>query len=112
MPRTALASQVVADEGITPVYSAANIDGHSLEGGGDVILHVKTGASGCTVTIQTGGTLMGEAVAEKAVVIAANSERFIGRFPAALYNQPSGADAGKVYVDFSAVATVTVAAIR
>ena len=87
------------------------MDGHSIPGDGDTVLHIKNGSgSSINVTIQTGGTFEGEAVADKVVAIAAGAEKLIGRFRPALYNQPAGADGGKVLVDFSAVTTVTCAA--
>lgn len=112
MARTALAVQTVVDEGIIPAYSAANVEGHYVDNDGDVILHIKNGGGApINVTIQTGGTLMGEPVADKVVAITNGGEKLIGPFPPALYNQPSGADAGRIYVDFSAVTSVTCAAI-
>lgn len=113
MARTALVSQPVVDEGIVPAYTAANVDGHTIDGGGDVILHVKNGsAASINVTIQTAATQDGLAVAEQVVAIAAGAEKFIGPFNPSTYDRASGAtDAGKVYVDFSAVTTVTLAAL-
>jgi len=114
MVRSALAVQQAVDEGLAPAYTAANVDGHSIPGTGDIVLHVKnTNGAPMNVTVQTGGTLVGEPVTDKVVSVPATTgDRIIGRFNAALYNQPSGADAGKVYVDFSAVTGVTIAAIR
>lgn len=112
MARSALVPQAVVDEGLQPVYTAADALGSTIPGDGDVILHViNADASPTTVTITTGGTLLGEAVADKAVVIPAGEDRLIGRFPASLYNQASGDDAGLVYIDYSNVTSVTVAAL-
>lgn len=113
MARIVLAVQQIVDEGILPVYTAAPalVDGHSIEGTGNVFLHVKTGATPTNVTITTGGTLQGEPVADKVVVIGATSERLIGPFPPALYNQ-AGVVPPVVWVDFSAITTVTCAAFR
>ncbi len=68
MPRTALAVQEITRAGLTPSYSAANVDGHSILNGGREVLHVKTGGTACTVTIQTPGTVDGQAVADRTVV--------------------------------------------
>jgi hypothetical protein len=108
MARTALAVQDVVRTGLTPVYSAANVAGHSIENNGRVVLHVKTAGTPCTVTIQTPGTVDGMAVADRTVALGATAERFIGPFPPD-YDQPTG---DGVYVDFSAVTAVTVAALR
>lgn len=108
MPRTALAVQQIVRSGLTPNYTAANVDGHSIPNGGTEFIHVKTGASGVTVTIQTPNTVDGLAITDRQIVIGTSSERMIGPFPRNVYNQ--GAE--EVYIDFSQVTTVTIAAIR
>lgn len=108
MARTALTVQQIVRGGLTPSYAAANADGHSLPNGGTEFIHVKTGGTGTTVTIQTPGTVDGLAVAERTIVIGTSSERMIGPFPRQTYNQA----ADEVYIDFSSVTTVTIAAIR
>lgn len=110
MARTALSIQTVVDTGLEAAYTAANVDGHSLEGTGDVFIHVVNGdAADKTVTIVTGGTFEGKAVVDTTVVVTAGESRFIGPFKPRLYNQP---DTGLVNVNFSAVTSVTVAAFR
>lgn len=112
MARTALTTQKVIDAGLEAAFTAANVDGHSIDGDGDVVLEVMNGGGApINVTIQTGGTLAGKAVADTVVAVTNGERRHIGRFRADLYNQPSGSDAGRVLVDFSDVTTVTVAAI-
>jgi hypothetical protein len=113
MARTALATQPVADEGTVIAMTAANVDGHVIDGGGDVILKVTNGGGGSiNVTVQTAATQNGLAVAEQVVAVAAGATKYIGRFDPSTYDRPSGAaDPGDVYVDFSGVTTVTVAAI-
>jgi hypothetical protein len=108
MARTALTVQQVTRAGLTPAYSAAPVDGHSILNGGKELLHVKTGGTACNVTIQTPGSVDGQAVADRVVAIGTSSERIIGPFPPDIYNQASG----EIYVDFSAVTSVTVAALR
>ena len=109
MARTALASQTIVDEGLTMTLSAANADGHYIDGGGDVFLVVLNGSGGSiNVTVQTAATVSGLAVTDQVVAVAAGATKLIGPFPPATYDRASGAsDAGKVYVDFSAVTTVT-----
>jgi hypothetical protein len=109
MARTALAVQDIVRAGLNPVYSAANVDGHSIQNNGRTVLHVKTAGTPCTVTIQTPGTVDGMAVADRTVALGATAERIIGPFPPGDYDQPGGLG---VYVDFSAVTAVTVAALR
>lgn len=114
MARTVLAAQQIVATGLEPVYTAANADGHFFENDGNTILHVKNGSGAdVDVTLQTPATQGGLAVAEQVVTVTAGEERFIGRLLPALYNRPTGgADAGKVYVDFEAVDTVTVALLE
>lgn len=108
MARTALTVQQVTRSGLTPSYGAANVDGHSVGNAGTEVLHVKTGGTGCTVTILIPGKVDGQTVPGKAIVIGTSSERLIGPFPPSIYNQASG----EIYVDFSAVTSVTIAALR
>jgi hypothetical protein len=108
MARTTLTVQTIVRAGLTPSYAAANADGHALPNTGRECVHVKTGGTACTVTVQTPTTVDGLAVAERTIAIGTTSERFIGPFPRATYNQ--GAEA--VYLDFSAVTSVTIAALK
>jgi hypothetical protein len=72
-------------------------------------IHVKNGSGGTlTVTIQTSVTLDGLAVSDLTVTIANGAEKMIGPFPLQYYNQTDGS----VYVDWSTITSVTVAALR
>lgn len=111
MARTALTLQDMTPAGLEATYSAANADGHSIKNAKEnVFLHVKNGdGSDHTVTIQTPATAAGEPIDERQVVVTAGEERFIGLFDRSVFNQVAD---GSVYVDFDAVTSVTVAAIR
>jgi hypothetical protein len=115
MARTNLATTAQANAGIDiTTMPAANVDGHSLEGGGDTQLVVRN-ASGApiTVTFQSAATVDGLAVADLPVTVAAGVTRICKRLPPAVYDRPSGAvDAGRVYVDFSSVTSVTCLAVE
>src|SRR5687767_6438960 len=108
MARTALAVQSIVRTGLTPAYSAANVDGHSIPNDGRTFLHVKTVGTACNVSLKIPGTVDGQAVADKVIALGTNTERMIGPFPPQTYNQVGD----EVNVDFSAVTAVTVAAIR
>ena len=109
MARTALTVQDIVRAGLSPSYTAAIADGHSFANNGRVFAHIKNGdAAEKTITIQTPGTVDGLAVADRTVTIPASEERMIGPFAPAQYNQGNGT----VYLDYSAVTSVTVAAIR
>ena len=113
MARTALTVQDIVASGLNPVYSAANIDGHSIDNDNKAFLTVKNGGAGaCEVTVQTPRQEDGLDLAERVVSVPAGEERDIGPFPPKSYNRTSGADVGSVYVDFDQVTSVTVAAKR
>lgn len=106
MARTDLVAQSITREGLTPAYTAANVDGHSWANNGRQLLQVKnTNASPITVSFPIPVMVDGEAVADKTVTVAATTgDRLIGPFPNQ-YLQPDG----DVWASFSAVTNVTVA---
>lgn len=110
MARTALASQQVITTGLGATYTAANVDGHMFAPGDNRVLHVVNGGgSSINVTVQAEYTRDGLALPDRVVAVPNGEDRFIGPFDRETYAQRSGADRGKVYVDFSAVTSVTVA---
>lgn len=112
MPRTVISKQPFTDAGLAPTYVAPDASGAIVDGDGRTVLHVKNGsASPITVTVQTPEKRAGLDVAERQVSVPAGGDRFIGPFPVATYNRNTAPDQGKVYVDFSAVTSVTVAAL-
>lgn len=114
MARTALTPVAAVDEGVVFALAAANVDGHRIPGGGNVLLVVNNGSGGSiNVTVQTAATEDGLAVAEQIVAVGAGVQKVIGPFRPSTYDRASGAaDPGEVYVDFSAVTTVTCGAIE
>lgn len=108
MARTALAEQNIVDTGLIPAYTAANVAGHSCSPG--TFLHVKNGSgASINVTVQTGKEVEARAVADDVIAIAAGAEKMIALTDTDLLARPAAPDRGKVYVDFSAVTTVTCA---
>jgi hypothetical protein len=109
MARSVLAVQTPTFAGIVPAFTAANVDGHSIANDGSTVLHVKNGGGApINVTCQTPAKFAGLDVAEDIVSVSNGSEKIIGPFSPAAFNQ----GAGEVYVDFSAITSVTVAAIK
>jgi hypothetical protein len=104
-----LTVQQINRSGLTPTYSGVNADGHALPNAGQEFVHIKTGGTSCTVTVHTPGTVDGQTIADRTIVIGTNAERFIGPFPPAVYNQIGGGD---VYLDFTASTSVIIAAFR
>lgn len=109
MARTEITYQQIARTGLEQTYAAANADGNKFSNDGRMFLHVKNGGGApITVTIQTPGTVDDLAIADQAVVVTNAEERMIGPFPPTIYNQSDR----MVYVDYSAVTSVTVALLR
>lgn len=109
MARTALAAQTIPEAGLTPAYTAANVDGHACSPG-RTILHVKNGSGvSINVTVQTGALFHGRAVGDDVVAVPAGAERLIALNNRELLGRPTPPDIGLCWVDFSAVTSVTVA---
>jgi hypothetical protein len=105
-----LTVQNIPAAGLSPTYSAAAGGGDKLKPGKTTFLHVINGdASPITVTVATPGLVSGLAIADRAVTVGASDEQMIP-VPADLYGDP--ADSGLASVTYSAVTSVTVAALR
>jgi hypothetical protein len=112
MPRTSPTTQAVNAVGATLTMGTPDALGDIVEVGDAIMLIVRNGSgSSINVTLQTPATYEGLAVAENVQAVAAGAIAAF-RLPARLYGRPgSGADPGKAYVDYSAVATVTRAVV-
>ena len=111
MARTSLARQQLADTGLSAAYSPAIAEGHAVENNGRIILHIcNDSEEDITVTILSGYVRSGLKLADRVVAVEAGKQKFIGPFATDIYNQFDGG-AGQVYVDYSAVEGVTVAAL-
>ena len=110
MARVAIARQQVSDAGLTPVYSPANPDGHSVENsGGKLILHVRNnGEEELVLTIRSGYTVNGLRLEDRRVVIPGGGGQFVGPIKAEVYNQPGSSE---VWIDYSVTDGVEVAAL-
>ncbi|MFD3165476.1 hypothetical protein [Herpetosiphon sp. NSE202] len=76
-------------------------DTYFIPNNGRVVLLV-TSTPGCTVTVQTPGTMSGLAIADATATVGANKQQAIGPFPTTLFNQADGT----IQVTFSAAATL------
>lgn len=109
MARTELTVQTISRAGLEATTDAAIADGHKFVNDGKLtLLHVINGATDVVVTVQTAYTLDGKALADDTVTCTANEERFIGPFPADIYNQTDG----MVYIDYDDTSNVTVSVLR
>lgn len=109
MARTDLTPQNISRSGLGPTFAAASVDGHSWADNGKQFLYVKNASgSPVTVTFPIPVLVDGQAVASKTVSVPATTgERIIGPFTGQ-YRQSDG----DVWVDFSAVTSVTVALLQ
>ncbi len=102
-------ADVVQIGGTAPTYNAASAGGDKTAPGDGTFLHVKNGsASPITATVVTPGTVLGQAIGDVAVTVAASGEQFIGPLPR---QHLAGSD-GLVSITWSASASVTFAVIR
>ena len=104
--------QAGLDMEVAGALGAANADGYSVEGSGRVYLELKNaGASPCVVTVTTPGTVAGLAIADQVTTVPITTGHYkIGPWDTKAFNRPaSGSDAGKVYIDFDQVTSVTCA---
>ena len=110
MARGAITLQNISLSGITPSFAAAASDGDGFLNTGDTYLQIKNGSGAdITAAMQTPAKIDGIDIAEITVVIPATTgNKIIGPFETHIFNQSDG----KVYVDYTAVTTVTVAAFK
>ena len=108
MARSILTAQVPTTAGITPTFGAADVLGSAFVNNGKRYLEVKnTSGSPVNVTIANPALVDGQAAPARVVSVPATTgDKMIGPFPS-VYTQPDGTN--QVYVDFSAVTSVTVA---
>lgn len=102
-------TQVIAITGLAETFVAAStID--KAECGDRTFLHVKNvNAATRTITLATPGTVGGNAIADAAIVIPANTgDLLIGPLTRAIY----GDSDGNVGITWSATTDVTIAAVR
>lgn len=112
MARTALTTQAVTPSGVAIALTAANADGNSVDVGDGYTLVVRNDdASSKTVTVQTPHQVEGVDVAEVTLAVPAGEVGFVA-LDSQLFRRRSSTDAGKAYVDYSAVTSVTVAVIQ
>lgn len=110
MARTVLSVQPIVRTGLTPSFTSSASAGMSFPNDGRTFIEVKnTSGSAATVSIDVPGTVDDLAVTDRTVSVGATTgDKMIGPFPTSVYNQADGS----VYVDFSHVTSLTIAALR
>jgi hypothetical protein len=114
MPRIDISAiQPITTTGLNPVFDNANAaGGQQFLNNGRRFLRVKNAsAAAVTVTIEMNNLYDGVGIAnggKQVTVPATTGDTLIGPFPTTVYNNPDS----KVYVDFSATASVTLAVME
>lgn len=109
MPRSIPATQAIGTAGLSPAFTAPDALGDVVEVG--TLVLVKNGAGApITLTLKSTATVEGLALPDRALVVAAGAT---GVLPvhAGVARRPADPDAGKAYLDYSAVASVTRAVV-
>lgn len=100
----------LAATGVTQSLAVASGDGHQFRNSGKELMIVKNDhTETITLTIVTGGQVGGLDIADVDIAIDAGDSALAGPFETAIFNQTSGAAAGRVYLDFDDAVTGTVA---
>lgn len=113
MARTAIAVQTILDNSHAAVtfVAADAANGMVFPNDGKTELIVKTaGATSATATVRSVACSHGR-TADLVISLAATEVRSVPKLDAALFNQ-TAADLGSVYVDFTNITNVTVAAVK
>lgn len=107
MPRTAITPQKITTSGLAPNTEAANVDGNSIPVGR--ILRVTNGsAASINVTAKMPGLVDGNlALPNRVSAVAAGATRYFGGHGVVFHQSDS-----TIHFDYSAVASVTVAALE
>ena len=112
MARTELTVQEIDVDGvaISGQMTAAIADGHKFLNDGDTYFYCYNGSgSSINLTFQTPSEVSGGvAIGEQVVAVAAGARTILGEFSRASFNQTDD----MVYVDYSAITTVSVATFK
>lgn len=108
--RDVITPTVISDAGTTMTLAAASGDGHKFPNTGrEFVVVTNDYTATVTLTIITGGQAGGIAIDDVDVSLSAGASKIVGPFNPAIFNQNSGSDAGRIYLDWSAAVTGTVA---
>lgn len=96
--------------GTTQALTAASGDGHKFTNTGrELVMITNDYTATITATFVTPGQVGGLAIADVDVAIAAGATKLVGPFQIGLFNQKSGTDKNKVYLNWDVAVTDTVA---
>lgn len=111
MARDSVTTQKITRAGLIPVLAAATVNNDVVDAGA-VFLQVANG-SGASINVTVYSPLLtdGLTVGPLVVAVAAGVTKLIGPFPVATFARSVAPDIGRMYVDYSAFASVTRAAL-
>lgn len=108
--RDVITPTVLSDAGTTMTLAAASGDGHKFPNTGrEFVVVTNSYTATVTLTVVTGGNAGGIAISDVDVSLTAGQSKIVGPFNTAIFNQPSGSDAGRIYLNWSAAVTGTAA---
>lgn len=108
--RDVITPTVLSDAGTTMTLAAASGDGHKFPNTGrELVVVTNDYTATVTLTVVTGGTAGGIAISDVDISLTAGQSKIVGPFNTAIFNQPSGSDAGRIYLNWSAAVTGTAA---
>jgi hypothetical protein len=111
MARDSVTTQKITRAGLIPAFTAASVNNDVIDAGA-VTLEVTNGSgSSINVTVNSPLTVDGLTVGPLVVAVAAGASKRIGPFPPATFARTVAPDVGRVYVDYSAFASVTRAVV-
>jgi hypothetical protein len=116
MARTALTNgiQTVPATGLELLTEAITTDGKQFPNQGSEYVYIQNDSGATrTITFQTPLLIDGDlTVAERTVSVETAEFRLVSNLTPSTYNQPTGADAGQVYVDADVATSVVIAVFR
>jgi|SRR5215217_3615713 len=108
MARVSVTTQPVTRTGTATVLTGPTVDGDIIDTGRTMLYVLNGSGAPITVTVQTPLTVDGLDVADLTVTVPAAGFRIIGPFPVGTFGRAYGdANAGRAYVDYSSVTSVT-----
>lgn len=107
MARVSVSTKLVVRTGLDPALTAPTVDGDVIDAG--LVALMVTNAAGAPINVTAKATAVqdGLALSDNITAVPAGATRLIGPFPARSFGRLSGADVGRVYIDYSSVTSIT-----
>lgn len=111
--RVSVTTQAMALAGLAPSHTAPTVDGDVVDVGRCFLSVINGGGASIQVTVQTPEVVDGDlTISDRVVTVPVGTTPKLIPLTSVHYKQPVGsADAGRAYVDYSSVSSVTRAVI-